>query len=241
MIEPNRPAPSAPRPWLRLNRIDLLVVLGLTAIVALTGAFLLLADEVMEGGTKAFDQAILMALRTPGHPEMPLGPIWLQDMARDVTSLGSFAILGLIVLAVVSYLLLSGRWRVALLVLVSVLGGVAISQLLKAGYDRPRPDLAAYAHLYTESFPSGHAMLSAVTYLTLGALLERTMASHRLKFFFIATAVVLTLLVGCSRVYLGVHYPTDVLAGWCLGSIWALTCLIASMWLERRWSHAHGA
>ena len=84
------------------------------------------------------------------------------------------------------------------------------------------------------SFPSGHAALSAVCYLTLGVLLAQTQASRTLRIYFIATAMVLTLLVGVTRIYLGVHYPTDVLAGWCFGIAWALICWTVMSYFQRR-------
>ena len=214
--------------------LDLPQILGLAAIVVLTGGFLLLADEVMEGDTHGLDQAVLMAFRTPGAPQTPIGPVWLQEMGRDVTAMGSFAVLGLVVLAVVGHLLLSGRRRTALFITVSVLGGTLVSQLLKAGYDRPRPEFGAAAHEFTASFPSGHAMLSSLTYLTLGALLSRATNSRSLKSFYIGFAVLLTGLVGLSRLYLGVHYFTDVVGGWCLGAAWALLSLLVVTWISRR-------
>jgi undecaprenyl-diphosphatase len=215
------------RAWTRSNPSELTLVLFLAGIALLAGGFLVLADEVMEGDTHAFDQAILLAFRSPGHPELPLGPIWLQEMARDITALGSFALLGLVVAAVLGYLMFAGDRLNAGLIAVSVGGGVLISQVLKSTYDRPRPDIAASAHEFTASFPSGHAMLSSIVYLTLGALLARATPGARLRSFFLAFPVLLTLLVGVSRVYLGVHYPTDVLAGWSLGAAWAGLCLVA--------------
>jgi undecaprenyl-diphosphatase len=123
----------------------------------------------------------------------------------------------------------------ALLVLASVGGGALLSTLLKLSFERPRPDLVPHAvAVYTASFPSGHAMLSAVTYLTLGTLLARIQPRRRLRAYIVAVAVLLTLLVGTSRVYLGVHWPTDVLAGWCLGAAWAMLCWAVALWLQRR-------
>jgi undecaprenyl-diphosphatase len=110
-----------------------------------------------------------------------------------------------------------------------------LSTLLKLGFERPRPDLVPHAVVvYTASFPSGHAMLSAVTWLTLGALLMRVEPRRRVKAYVLALAVLTTLLVGASRIYLGVHWPTDVLAGWCIGAAWALMCWLAALWLQRR-------
>ena len=109
-----------------------------------------------------------------------------------------------------------------------------LSTLLKMGYNRPRPDLTTMSEQFTASFPSGHAMLSAVTFLTLGALLARFAPTRRLQVYSITGALLLTLLVGSSRLYLGVHYPSDILAGWCLGSAWALLCSGAALILQRR-------
>ena len=122
----------------------------------------------------------------------------------------------------------------ARLVAVSVGGGTALSSLLKLGFARPRPDLVPHAvEVYTASFPSGHAMLSAVTYLTLAALLARVQPRRRLRIYVLALAVLTSLLVGASRVYLGVHWPSDVAAGWCVGAAWALLCWLAALRLQR--------
>jgi undecaprenyl-diphosphatase len=125
----------------------------------------------------------------------------------------------------VVYLLLAKSRAAALLVLVAVLGGLAINSLLKIQFARPRPDLfVPAAKVFTASFPSGHAAYSAITYMTLAVLLARTTRCLRLRIYFVVVAVTLTFMIGVSRVYLGVHYPTDVLAGWCVGSAWALIC-----------------
>lgn len=201
---------------------------------ALILGFGLLASEVAEGDTKQFDMAVLMAFRTPGQPADLLGPPWVEEMGRDVTALGSYTFIIIVVAAAVGYLLLVRKYALALVVAVAELGGMLSSNLLKTAFDRPRPDIEHGARVFTASFPSGHATLSAVTFLTLGALLTRTNADERVKLYFISVAVFLTVLVGISRVYLGVHYPSDVLAGWCLGSAWAILCWVVALWLQRR-------
>lgn len=198
-------------------------------------AFAKIAEEVVEGDTRAFDRAVLLALRNPADPSDPLGPRWLEEVARDVTALGSHVILGYVVLATMGFLALSRRRAGALFVGAAVGGGMLLSSILKIGFARPRPDLVPHAvEVYTASFPSGHAMLSAVVYLTLGALLMRVEPHRRTKLYVLSLGVLTTLLVGISRVYLGVHWPTDVLAGWCAGAGWALLCWLAMIWLQRR-------
>jgi undecaprenyl-diphosphatase len=204
-------------------------------VAACTWAFVQLADEVREGEATSFDTAILLGLRNPADLSDPLGPGWLEEVARDVTALGSMAILVGITLASAGYLWLAGKRRSVALVLVSVGGGIAFSTLFKRGFDRPRPDLVPHAtEVYTASFPSGHAMMAAVTWLTLAAMLARVQPTRALKAYLFALAALITVLVGASRVYLGVHWPTDVLAGWTAGAAWALACWLAVWWLEAR-------
>jgi undecaprenyl-diphosphatase len=205
-------------------------------VAALLLAFGLIADEVAEGSTAALDQAIILLFRS-GSDNLsgPIGPPWVREMARDITSLGSVAVLGIVSFVVAAYLLLAKSRAAAFLVLVAVLGGLAINSLLKIQFARPRPDLfVPAAKVFTASFPSGHAAYSAITYMTLAALLARTTESRRLRVYFVAVAVALTFMIGVSRVYLGVHYPTDVLAGWCVGSAWALLCWTIMTRLQRR-------
>jgi undecaprenyl-diphosphatase len=204
-------------------------------IAALLLAFGLLAEEVIEGDTLPFDRQLMLALREAGNPSIPIGPPWLPDAARDISALGSTIVLGILLLAVVGYLLLVRRRAAAWLMLGAVLSGVALNSLLKLGFARPRPDLVApLVRVVTASFPSGHATLSAITYLTLGALLARTHSQISLRIYFMTLAALLTVLVGLSRIYLGVHYPTDVLAGWCIGTAWAMGCWVLMTWLQRR-------
>lgn len=213
----------------------------LVAIALVSGlilAFLNIADEMIEGETEAFDQAILMLFRDPSNVDQVIGPSWVHEMVRDITALGSFSLLGLIVVAVCGYLVLARMRSEALLVALSVIGGTVLSTVLKMGYNRPRPDLTAMSEQFTASFPSGHAMLSAVTFLTLGTLLARLAPTRSLQVFSISVAVFLTLIVGVSRLYMGVHYPSDVLAGWCLGAAWAFLCGAVATVLQRQGSIA---
>jgi undecaprenyl-diphosphatase len=208
----------------------------LAAIAAASGlllAFSSIADEVIEGETEAFDNAILMLFRDPNNVDQVIGPVWVHEMVRDITALGSFSLLGLAVAGVCAYLVMVRLKSAALLLIVSVVGGTLLSTFLKMSYNRPRPDLTAMSHQFTASFPSGHAMLSAVTFLTIGAVLARLAPRRDLKIFAIASAVFLTLIVGFSRLYMGVHYPSDILAGWCLGAAWAMLCSAIAFKLQR--------
>jgi undecaprenyl-diphosphatase len=211
---------------------------ALSAVVLAAGlvlVFVRLANVVSNAGTPAFDEWLIVVLRTPGNLADPVGPRWLEEMMRDFTALGSTGVLTVLVLAVAGFLAMTRKGHAALLVLLSVAGGVLVSQTMKWAYARPRPDLVPHsAEVFTASFPSGHSMMSAVVYLTLGALLARTQQDRSVKAYVLAVAVTLTVLVGVSRVYLGVHWPTDVLAGWTLGGLWALICLSLMQWLQAR-------
>jgi undecaprenyl-diphosphatase len=199
--------------WLGAH--EMTVLLALVCIVAGVWGFALLADEVLEGGTQAFDQRLLLAFRHSDANHAPLGPPPVQEAARDITSLGGTAVLTLVTLIAAGFLALDGKRHMAVFLCGSVLSGLAASTILKGVFDRPRPDLVPFsAYVSGGSFPSGHSMMSAVTYLTLGALLSRSHERKRVKAYFLLVAMVLTFAVGVTRVYLGVHWPTDVLAGW---------------------------
>jgi undecaprenyl-diphosphatase len=210
-----------------------LVVFAL-ASAALAG-FVKLASAVAHGQTYSYDELLLRALRNPADPADPIGPWWVESIFRDLTSLGSTVVLAFLTLAAVLYLIIDRKRGAALFVVVAIGGGTLISTLLKNAFARPRPELVAHlVDVRSYSFPSGHAMLSAVTFLTLGALLARVQSRKRLKAYILGVAVLLTLLVGGSRIYLGVHWPSDVLAGWCLGAAWAMLCWLAASWLQKR-------
>ena len=211
----------------------------LLATVALAGVallvFLFIASEVVEGETAAWDRRLLLALRNPSNPDLPWGPRWLQELARDFTAMGGVGVVSLMTGVTVVYLWLERKRHAALAIAVAVVGGLMVSTLLKLGFDRARPDLVPHgSFVYTTSFPSGHSMLAAVTYLTLGAMLARVHAAIRMKVFLLSVACFLTAAIGLSRVYLGVHWPSDVLAGWTVGAAWAFGCAVAMQWLQRR-------
>ncbi|MEZ5785902.1 MAG: phosphatase PAP2 family protein [Xanthobacteraceae bacterium] len=219
----------------RWSAAEFAALAALAVAAAALFGFFALVDEVIEGETHAFDEAVLRALRNPADSQDPVGPWWIEVMVRDLTALGSTTVLALITVAVVGYLLIDGKRATALFVIVSVCGGALASALLKQAFARPRPELVAHlVDVHTLSFPSGHAMMSATTFLTLGALLARVQTRPALKAYLLGLAVVLTVLVGASRIYLGVHWPTDVLAGWCAGAAWAMICLAVMLWLQRR-------
>lgn len=200
-------------------------------VVAGTWAFVELLDEVKEGETQDVDELAVRTL-TGFHGERYK---YLEEIGRDITALGGIAPLCLMTAFVVGYLLIVRKYSAMWLVLVATVGGLVISTALKYLIDRPRPQLGEHlSHVYTQSFPSGHSMMSAVVYLTLGALLARLFRQRVVKFYFIGAALMVTFLVGISRVYMGVHWPTDVLAGWTAGLVWAILCWLAARWLQSR-------
>ncbi len=198
-------------------------------------AFIEVADEVVEGESRATDSRVLLALRNSNDLSDPIGPLWVEELGRDFTALGGVGVLTLLTLSVAGYLWLIGKVRAMLLVLGAIGSGLLVSTLLKQGFDRPRPDLVPHDSLvYTASFPSGHSMMSAITYLTLAALLARVLPNRATKVYFLGLAVLVTIGVGVSRVYLGVHWPSDVLAGWAVGASWAMLFWLIARGLQRR-------
>lgn len=219
--------------WLGRHELGLLVAL-LVAAAALWGAAEL-ADEVLEGDTREVDERLLLLLRDAGDRADPIGPPWIEEMMRDFTALGGVGVLTAIAVVVGGYLLLRGAHRTFALMVVTVAGGFLVSFALKGIFGRPRPDLVPHGSIvHTASFPSGHSMLAAVTYLTLAVMLAGIESSRVVKAYLLLVALLLAGVVGVSRVYLGVHWPTDVLAGWAIGLAWALACYAAARALKLR-------
>jgi undecaprenyl-diphosphatase len=196
-------------------------------------AFAEIADEI-RGEPRSFDRTILLALRAPGAPGDPIGPRWVEEMARDFTAFGGEGVLAFVLFSAAGFLVLKRNYRTIVLLLAATIGAGTLSAVLKLHYDRPRPDLVSpLVYTTSHSFPSGHALLAAATYLTLGAMLARVQPNHALRGYLMFLAIMLAIIVGVSRVYLGVHWPTDVLAGWTIGAVWALICSLIAYWLQR--------
>jgi len=226
--------------WRRVVRLprgreELTILAWAVAALGMLWAFVMVADEVTEGETHHVDEWVLNALRQGDDRALTIGPRWLESAALDITALGGAVVLGLTVFAVTGYLLLHGLRRNALFVFVASTGGWVLTWALKSFFDRARPDVVPHLReVMTSSFPSGHALTAAAVYLTLGALLMRIAQGRSAKYFCLALAILITFLVGASRVFLGVHYPSDVLGGWLAGMSWALLCLTVEVFLERR-------
>ena len=219
----------------RILGLEVEVLVAFLAIALLAFVFVGIASEMAEGDTLAWDRLILTALRSTGDASDPIGPAWLLKSMRDLTALGGVSVLTLVTTLVTFYLAASRRVGLALFVAMSTIGGAIGGTVLKALFLRPRPSIVPHlVDVDSLSFPSGHALNSAVIYLTLGALLARAEARRTVRIYVIGVAILLTMLIGISRVYLGVHYPSDVLAGWCAGAAWAALCSSVARFLQRR-------
>jgi len=175
------------------DREELVLLLGGVVFLFLVVIFVRLAGEVLEGETLEFDKRLLLALRDPTNPSQPIGPAWLASGALDITALGSATVLGLVVFAVTGFLVLQGMWRMGTFVFLACSGAWFINGLLKQFFVRPRPDVVPHLReVFTMSFPSGHALTSAVVYLTLGALLMRVAKSRLTKLYCMGIAMLAT-------------------------------------------------
>jgi undecaprenyl-diphosphatase len=218
-----------------LRQTQLRVLLAGAVLACCLWAFHELAEHAHHG-TAGFDERVFALLHDPANPAQLVGPHWLPPIVRDFTSLGSWAVLLLIIGIVVIGMLCAGRRKLPLLVLGSCLSGMALGPALKAVFTRDRPGLEYHSvETFTSSFPSGHSMNAAVVYLTLGAMIAQGQKRRLAALFALGTGIGLAVLVGCSRVYLGVHWPTDVLGGLAAGFGWAtLWWLVADRVRHRR-------
>ncbi len=219
--------PASPREGYQ-PLIKSLAIVFTTSVLAF--AFVKLGSEVIEGDTRIFDlqlQQHVQLLRA-GHPS-------LAEVMRDLSGLGSTVVLTLLTVATVGYLVLLSRRSTAFIVAVSVIFGTVLVSFFKAAFGRLRPD-AAYAELAASgwSFPSGHATMSAIVFLTIGAVLASTRNRRAERVYILLTAALMTVLVGLSRVILGVHWTTDVLGGWAFGSAWAIGWLVIARYFAHR-------
>ena len=217
-----------------LKQVESRILILWLAVAAAVWGFFELAGEIAEGDTDALDRHILLALRNPQDVNDPIGSRTFEEAVRDVTALGGFTVLTMITVLAVILFLFHRRWRHAAIMGAVVLLAQFTSGFAKNFYERPRPDLVSHgSYVYSGSFPSGHSMLSAATYLTLAMLLANLETTRSTKILLLGLAVVLTLLIGLSRLYLGVHWPSDVLGGWVLGAAWSLIGWFALLKLRR--------
>jgi undecaprenyl-diphosphatase len=202
-----------------IQRTELRLLLAGVAVFGSVWGFLYTLDEVQEGDAMRFDSTVLLAFRQPGDLAAPIGPRWLQETARDVTALGGFTVLALVVMLAAALLWVHRRRVQAIVLVVAVVGGDLLGQLVKQLVGRTRPDLVPHLDIvYSSSFPSGHSAMSPIVYFTLAGLVAAGEGRLAQKVLLMATALGLVICIGVSRVYLGVHWPTDVLAGWALGT-----------------------
>jgi undecaprenyl-diphosphatase len=223
------PLRTRARSWFReLRNTEARLLLSILGLLAALWGFLALTDEVREGGTLRLDHKLLLAFRTPGNLDHPIGPRWMQESARDFTAVGGFTVLLLVSVTAFSILMLLRRRTQAWIFGVTVVGAQIAAQVIKMLVHRPRPDLVPqHDIIYSASFPSGHSMMAPVVYLTLAAIIAAGHRRRAIKTLLLVGAALLVIVIGVSRVYLGVHWPTDVIAGWTLGAMIALCADIA--------------
>ncbi len=221
------------RLWTRigdlLDRLDGAMMIAASALLVAVFVLVKTIDNVVDGESEQLDHRIVNWIASVHAPP------WLEEVMRDCTALGGIFVLSFVSLAVIIYLLARRQFHAVKLVLVAVLGAILLSLVLKGFFHRDRPTILQHRSMVlTSSFPSGHAMLSTAVWLTLGVMLARLEKSPYLKAYFILLALFISFVVGVSRVWLGVHWPTDVLAGWTAGSIWAVLCYLLARFLQRR-------
>ncbi|MBL8552744.1 MAG: phosphatase PAP2 family protein [Phenylobacterium sp.] len=209
--------------WKFIRRFEARVLIGLILVAGALWTFLNIGGEMAEGETQAIDARIIVALRTPGNLHDPIGSKTVEEAVRDITALGGTTMVAVVTLVAVLAFAFHRKYRHAAVMGGAVLLAWASSQTTKALYARPRPDLVPHeVAVYSGSFPSGHSTLSAACYLTIAMLVASLETRRRTKALVYGLACVILTGVGFSRVYLGVHFPSDVLAGWVLGATWAL-------------------
>lgn len=221
---------------LRVARTEIAAVTAMLVMALGVLTFVEVADDMRQADGQAFDAAVLHAVRPfADDPGRPWGPWWLHEAAADITSLGGISVLALFALITFGFQMILKKRLSALLLLVGLAGGVALSEGLKAVFERERPPVEFQAvETLNASFPSGHALLSTVFYLTLGVMLTRAFPRRRLKAYVLGVGVLIAVLIGLTRIYLGAHWASDVFAGWSVGAAWAMALWLVAYAVERR-------
>jgi undecaprenyl-diphosphatase len=214
---------------------DIRVLIAALILVSASWAFIEIADEVTDGSTQEFDEWVLKTLRNAEDYEIPRGPAWLPETVRDITALGGGTVIVLLTLSVAGFLILRKEYKILWLLLFAVIGGALVDTALKELFARERPNVVLQLMTVTSfSFPSGHSMMSMVVYLSLGSLIARLQTRRRIRVYIIALALFFSFIIGISRIYLGVHYPTDVIAGWSIGLAWATLVWFVAWYIQKR-------
>lgn len=225
ILQTNREVSSDGPPLRPVERWRWTERLSLTMLVLMGGVFGILTLLVSSETTQAFDESVMQALRQPGDGGLPVGPRWFIELARDFTALGGYGVLVTLTILVTTFLVLERKPHRARFAVVTIVGGYLLSMTLKHLVGRPRPDMVPWLSFpHSSSFPSGHSMMSAIVYLTMGLMLSELASQRRVKVFLAVSPLIIAAAVGFSRVYMGVHYVTDVVAGWSAGICWALLC-----------------
>jgi len=230
-----RPFASVIKQCRKIGWPEFVVLLAIGSLTASLWIFVTVTDEVIESEHRAIDKRVMLAFRTPGDLARPIGPEWVKRVSLEISAMGSAPVLTIIVLLICGYLFLEKNPAAAWTILFASVSGTILNQILKNLIGRERPQIVPHlSEISNSSFPSGHSMLSAIIYLTVATLLTKTVHTRAAKIYLIGSAFVLAFLVGLTRVIIGVHYPTDVVAGWMAGTAWAIICWFLAGWFSRR-------
>ncbi len=208
-------------------------------VAAVTGialiVFIATALAVSNGMTAAIDRSLMLELREPANRSDPIGPSWFEEAAAEFTTLGGYTVIATFAIVAALGLVIVGQWRATVFLGASLISGVGVSTLAKQLFERSRPNLVDHLDTVTTwSFPSAHALFGMLAWLTMATVLARFVRNNKFRAYIVSVAATIGLLIGLSRIYLGVHWPSDVLAGWALGIAWAGTCWLTARGLGRR-------
>lgn len=202
-----------------IGTLGIFLVAGLVVAALGVVAFLTLASHVKSGTTQSFDDAVIRWMGA--HHTHSLDAVMLE-----VTALGTGTVVLMIVAVAALFLVLTSHKYSAALLLASTAGGIVLNGLLKIGFDRPRPAIfLPQVQTVSSSFPSGHAMSAAIVYTTVAYLAARLHKRRWARWLVMSAAFVVIAMISISRLYLGVHYPSDVVAGLAIGLAWAGFCM----------------
>ncbi|MCF6138603.1 phosphatase PAP2 family protein [Pseudalkalibacillus berkeleyi] len=211
-----------------LQKLSYKLVIGIIATLMLIGVFGYLADSLIDRELSAFDtflSSIVFDMQTP----------WLTDFMIFVTSIGDTSTYVVVVIIYLAVLLKKKLKLESLILLITILGAWGLNGALKFMFQRARPDIEHLIEVGGYSFPSGHAMVSIAAYGIMGFLIVQYLQNQGRSYWpVILLTSLLIFLIGFSRVYLHVHYPSDVIAGFSAGAVWLLTCMYAMSILKSR-------